>query len=93
MPATTRASPSVELIVVLGYSGHDRNVLPALYPAIGTCIGGWKALVYPRLLRTNTRSQGLRLRFQFFRLSCLMVELLPVLQQSFRDFLSSACHA
>ena len=86
MPATTRATPSIEFIMLLGHSRHNRNFLSVLHPAIGTRLRCWKALIYARLLRANARSYGLRLRFQFFGLFYLAVEMLPVLQQSLRDF-------
>jgi hypothetical protein len=70
----------------LGYSRHNRNFISALHPAIGTRIRCWKALIDARLLRAEVRSYGLRLRLQFFRFFCLAVEMMPVLQHSFRDF-------
>jgi hypothetical protein len=93
MPATIRATPSVEFIVLLGHSRHNRNFVSALHPAIGARIRCWKALICTRLLRANVSSYGLRLRFQFFRLFYLVVEIMPVLQQSLRDFPVGVRHA
>src|SRR5471032_1703217 len=86
IPGTIRATPSVEFIVLLGHSGHNRNFLSVLHPAIGTGIRCRQTLIHARLLRADVRSYGLRLRLQFFRFFCLAVEKRPVLQQSFRDF-------
>ena len=92
IPVTTRATPSVEFIVLLGHSGHNHNFLSALHPAIRARIRRWKALIYACLLRANVRSYGLRLRFQFLRPSCLTVEMIPVLQQSLRDLAGGIRH-
>jgi hypothetical protein len=64
-----------------------------LHPAIRARIRCWKALIYARLLLANARFYGLRLRFKFFCLSCLSVEMMPVLQQSLRNFPVGIRHA
>jgi hypothetical protein len=93
IPATTRASPSVEFIMLQGHSGHDRNFLSALHPAIGARIRCRKALIYPCWLHADARLYGLGLRLQFRRLFYLTVEELPVLQHSLRDFAVGIRHA
>jgi hypothetical protein len=91
-PVTTRATPSVEFIVLQGHSGYNHNFLSALHPAIWARIWFWKALIHACLLRADVRSYGVRLRFQFLRPSCLTVEMIPVLQQSLRDFAGGIRH-
>ena len=59
VPATTGASPSIEFIMLQGHSGHDRNLLSKLYPAIGTRIRCRKALIYACLLHADARLYGL----------------------------------
>ncbi|HEX4371330.1 MAG TPA: hypothetical protein VH019_08290 [Rhizomicrobium sp.] len=78
--------------MLLGHSGHDRDFLSVLHPAIRTRIRRRQALIHARILGADARSDGLRLRAQFLGLFNLAVEKNSVLQHSLRDFAVSICH-